>query len=248
MHVSDDVLAVLDDLDIDGDHVRITGQLDYGFYKRVDKVLQAAGGKWNRKIKAHVFDADPTEVLEQVLLTGQITTPQDMGYFPTPPPIVEKLLGLAELEPGMTVLEPSAGTGAIAGPAAARGAVVDCVEIDPARTQGLRGGHSRTVLLADFLTVTPAELDADGYDRAVMNPPFARQADIAHVLHALTFVKPGGRLVSVMANGFTFRTNRTAVDFRDLIAAKGGQVLPLADDAFREAGTGVRTVVVVISA
>jgi 16S rRNA G1207 methylase RsmC len=36
-----------------------------------------------------------------------------------------------------------------------------------------------------------------------MNPPFARQADIHHVNHALKFLKPDGLLVSVMSAGVT---------------------------------------------
>ena len=49
--------------------------------------------------------------------------------FPTPAPLVERMIEAAGLEPGMTVLEPSAGTGAIAGPVHALGCNVDCVEL-----------------------------------------------------------------------------------------------------------------------
>ncbi|GAA2861067.1 methyltransferase [Nonomuraea rubra] len=249
MRVSTDVLAEIDALVIDGNQVRIAGQMEYAFYKKVDKVLQATGGKWNRKAKAHLFDGDPSEVLEQVLLTGQITTPQDLGYFPTPPTVVEHLLDLANLSAGSTVLEPSAGTGAIAGPMAARGLVVDCVELDPERAAVVReAGYARQVLLADFLTVQLGDLAGERYDAAVMNPPFAKQADITHVRHALDLVKPGGRLVSVMSISVSFRTNRTAADFRALLDERGGEVIPLPEDAFRESGTGVRTAIVVIPA
>jgi 16S rRNA G1207 methylase RsmC len=34
-----------------------------------------------------------------------------------------------------------------------------------------------------------------------MNPPFERGADIQHIEHARKFVKPGGRLVAICANG-----------------------------------------------
>ena len=34
-----------------------------------------------------------------------------------------------------------------------------------------------------------------------MNPPFERGSDIRHIEHALTFLKPGGRLVAICANG-----------------------------------------------
>jgi 16S rRNA G1207 methylase RsmC len=34
-----------------------------------------------------------------------------------------------------------------------------------------------------------------------MNPPFANGQDIKHIEHALTLLKPGGRLVAICANG-----------------------------------------------
>jgi len=39
------------------------GQLERALYTRVDKVLKAAGGAWNRKAGAHMFTVDPRQVL-----------------------------------------------------------------------------------------------------------------------------------------------------------------------------------------
>jgi hypothetical protein len=80
----------------------------------------------------------------------------------------------------------------------------------------------------------------------MMNPPFARRADLAHVTHALRFVKPGGVLVAIMANGVTFHSYRETVAFRELVAASGGAITPLPDDAFKQSGASVRTVLVTI--
>ena len=99
-----------------------------------------------------------------------------------------------------------------------------------------------------------AELDRQGYgtraayDRVIMNPPFADKADIAHVRHALGFLRPGGVLVAVMANGVTFREDRATADFREVVSETGGQFAPLPEDAFKESGTGVLTVLVTIPA
>ncbi len=80
-----------------------------------------------------------------------------------------------------------------------------------------------------------------------MTPPFAKQADIQHVLHAYDFLKPGGLLVAVMSAGITFRSGR-AEEFRKLVADRGGSIDPLPDAAFKESGTDVRTVIAVIPA
>ena len=68
--IEEDVLTVLSTLEIDENDVMITKQLDRKLYLAVNKVLERIGGKWNRKAKAHVFDADPTERLNNVIECG----------------------------------------------------------------------------------------------------------------------------------------------------------------------------------
>jgi predicted RNA methylase len=177
-----------------------------------------------------------------MILTGQITTARDLGYFPTPPAVAARLLDLANLEPGMVVLEPSAGTGELVRAIVARGGVVDAVELDAQRGSSLVVAGACLVYLGDFLAFHGG---AGTYDRVVMNPPFARQADITHVLHALEFLRPGGRLVSVMSDGVTFRSGAAAA-FRDVVAQAGGTIEELPPGSFTPSGTSVHTVIVVI--
>lgn len=103
-------------------------------------------------------------------------------------------------------------------------------------------GNVRSVLQSDFLAQSPQPQ----YDRVIMNPPFEKQADIKHVLHAHKFLKPGGRLVSVMAASVLFRTNRLTVEFREFIQAKGGWIQELPEGSFKTSGTMVNTVIVTI--
>lgn len=145
----------------------------------------------------------------------------------------------------MTVLEPSAGDGAIARVASAAGAVVDCVELNPQRAAALcTSGYASTVTMADFLSLPQRSV----YDRVLMNPPFAGQADIRHVTHALGFLRPGGLLVAVMSAGVEFRQDKAAEGFRKLVAGCGGWIERLPDDSFAVSGTSVRTVMVTIPA
>jgi predicted RNA methylase len=237
MRISDGVLAVLSAAEVDGPKVRLP-KVERDLYLRCDKVLRAAGGAWTRSVQAHVFPTDARDALDQVLVTGQITTPQEMGWFPTPAPVVEQLLDLAQVGPGMMALEPSAGEGAIAGPMRARGATVVAIEIDEGRARTLRA-HCDEVHVADFLTVLPQRV----YDRVVMNPPFGRQADLAHVGQALNFLREGGRLVAVMAAGIRFRTNGATPAMRRVIETHG-EIIDLPDGSFRASGTDVRAVIV----
>jgi predicted RNA methylase len=245
MKVDNDVLTVLARATTEGDALTLVGHLDRKLYERTNKVLEAGGGKWNKKAKAHLFDGGAAEAMEQIIQTGEVTLvrtiQQDYGYFPTPAPVVARLIELAELEPGLAVLEPSAGQGAIANRLWDSKVSVNCWELLPKNAAVLREAGHR-VVEGDFLTVPPEPV----YDRVVMNPPFAKQADIHHVNHALKFLKPGGRLVSVMSAGVVFRDNKLTTDFRDMVAARGGSIEALEEGAFKASGTMVRTVIVVI--
>jgi predicted RNA methylase len=171
-------------------------------------------------------------------------------YFPTPAAVVARMIDAADLEPGMTVLEPSAGMGAIAAPVHALGCLVDCVELSGDLARVLDKACYRQVIRADFLEYGPRDnpAGAEYYDRVMMNPPFSGQADVKHVTHALGFVKPGGLLIAIMSAGVEFRQDKTAETFRKLVADHGGQIERLPDGAFEGSGANVRTVLVTIPA
>jgi predicted RNA methylase len=249
MKVDNTVLNVLGNAQMDGARLVLVGQLDRALYTQTNKVLEAAGGKWDKKAKAHLFPVDAADAMEQIIQTGEVTLirtiQQDFGYFPTPPAVVARLIELADLRPGMDVLEPSAGRGAIAIPLERQcNCYVYAVEVLPDNVAALVDSPcvAMTVAHLNFLSMAPNPR----FDRVVMNPPFAKQADIHHVLHALKFLKPEGLLVSVMSASITFRDNTLTQDFRNLIRSRGGEIEALPDGAFKESGTGVRTVVVTI--
>ncbi len=251
MKVENDVMQVLNNAAVSGNKVALIGQLDRNLYVRTDKVLQAAGGKWNKKEKAHVFDSDAEERIDQIILTGDVIVPKDeYNYFPTPKAVVNRLVELAKIGDGMMVLEPSAGRGAIVRGviAAASNVMVDMHELNAENYALLMSADFPLSGIApepaDFLTTEPNPV----YDRVVMNPPFMKQADIKHVTHALKFLKPDGVLVAVMSAGVIFRSNRLPVEFRQMVESRGGYFEELPDGAFKESGTMVNTVIVVIPA
>lgn len=246
MRVPPEVLAVLDRATCEGRALSLAalGQLDRKLYVATDKVLRAAGGQWSRPARAHLFDGDAAEAIEPIILTGEVISVRvELQQFYTPPALARRVISEAKIAPGMTVLEPSAGLGALAAEALLAGAAVDCVELDPRNVRILCSTPYAGVVEGDFLR----QGASSSWDRVVMNPPFTRGQDIRHVNHARKFLRPGGRLVAVMSNGFTFRNRAVDLEFRDDLSRIGATVEHLPAGSFRSAGTDVNACLVTIT-
>jgi hypothetical protein len=127
-----------------------------------------------------------------------LTPAKNFGAFFTSEEVAQKVIERAEIQPGQRILEPSAGSAALAKPARDAGANVTCVEIQPGLAHELGVLHGfADVIEGDFLALNPA--DFASFDRVVMNPPFDRGRDCDHVRHAYQFLKPGGVLVAIMS-------------------------------------------------
>ena len=242
MQISTEVMAILGRATPMGDALVLPPvQLDCKLYVKVDSVITAAGGKWDRKRRAHIFDGDAADAIEPVLLTGQVTSQRnEFGFFETPAPVVAAVLERARIGRDDCILEPSAGRGALALPAAAKGMVLDAHEIQRTHCDALEAAGVRNIVVhcEDFLTVEPLP----DYDVVVMNPPFSKGQDVRHILHAAKFLCPGGRLVAVASAGVTFRETALYRELRD--AASRIEDLP--DGSFRASGTDVSIVLITI--
>lgn len=250
MQVTPNVLNVLDlGLRIDGCNVVIHEQLEPKLYRAVNKVLEACGGKWNRKAKAHVFDSDPTGLIEAVVDSSEVMTARDVGFFETPVELARELVDMARVRPNDVCLEPSAGTGRIVEALIEAGAKrVHAFEIDEARSVALAkrvGANLTTVLVSNWDFMEVATLDPPP-QIVVMNPPFCkvgRGNHLDHVQHAFGLLSPGGLLVSVLPISVKFRTDKRHAAFRAWYEGLGGKVRDLSPEAFAESGTHVRTCV-----
>jgi predicted RNA methylase len=175
-----------------------------------------------------------------------VSAPQ---LFPTPSNLAARMVDLAGLAIGMRVLEPSAGTGRLLealpgivpfGQVRQTALQVVAVEVNSALAARLAcSGLAGTVRCADFLQCSGDVEDLGLFDAVLMNPPFAQGADIEHITHALTMLKPGGRLVALCANG-----PRQNGSLRPMVEAHGGEWEDLPADTFKEEGTGVRVALI----
>lgn len=247
MTLSPEIAEILTRATITGNHLIVPRNPDGSMlprevYTRVDKALRAAGARWNTKAQAHIFQSDARERLGLILTGEKVVDDSPEGVaaakkktlqqFYTPEALADLIAQRAGVS-GHRVLEPSAGHGALAQACLRHGATfVQCVDINPdCKTLLTRTRFGITI--ADFLQVKPEPV----YPRIVMNPPFTRGQDIRHVAHALKFLKPKGRLVSVMAGEMNLARLKThTADIRFVCS-----VIPLPEGSFKEAGTNVKT-------
>jgi protein-L-isoaspartate O-methyltransferase len=181
------------------------------------------------------------EQMRQTLKEGVkvVSAPQ---LFPTPVTLADRMVQFARIEPGMRVLEPSAGTGRIT--AAILRAVkvqLTAVEVNHALASTL-ATHCPDVDVrcADFLSCNG---DMGKFDRILMNPPFENRQDVSHIIHAVKMLKPGGKLVAICAGGPVQERI-----LRPLAESHGGTWEPLPAGSFAESGTGVNAVLLTINA
>jgi phospholipid N-methyltransferase len=188
---------------------------------RADALRTRVVAEAQRKDAAAPFDA-----MKESLRAGVhvVSAPQ---LFPTPPALAARMAEMADIQPGDFVLEPSAGTGRLidALPTVRPGGWVVAVEINHALARALEPKADETHC-TDFLTWRTD----DTFDVILMNPPFANGADIKHIEHARLYLKPGGRLVALCANGPRQQSSLKPI-------ADTWEVLPAG--SFESEGTGV---------
>lgn len=213
----------------------------------VQKVNKVLGDYYGEVVgDGQTKEADPFDNIKN-------TPAKHFGFYPTPDSLAQRLIddyAFIRNNNGVKILEPNAGTGNISSLAAkTEGTIVDVVEIQPELIAGLKNaGIYHNVWHRDFLKLSPDETGL--YDRVLMNPPFDRERDIDHVMHAWKFLKPGGILVAIMSAGTEFRETKKSAAFRKFAAKhstynwqnKWCHQLP--DGSFASVGTNVNTIIV----
>ena len=106
--------------------------------------------------------------------------PLDAYY--TPPALALRLVGVAQIEPGESVLEPHAGGGAFVSALLASGLTVSALDVNP-DAPGLALVPEERRFVGDFLT------HKHEYDWVIGNPPYSDAE--AHVRHALSIARVG---------------------------------------------------------
>lgn len=235
MNITKPILEIIEQGNTEGNLYYLPGiQLDQKTYLAVNKILENLGGKWNRKQKAHVFETDISDRIDNVLLTGKVVDPKkEFQFFETPPELAKRLVDMAKIQPGESILEPSAGRGAIA-KYINNNFSCDCIELNTENRRHLLE-YGLYVLGDDFLQCHQR------YDIIIANPPFTKQQDILHVSHMIDLANR--IVVSVMGAGVMFRQNKKTVAFWDKVKQYDCEIIDLPQGTFKASGTMVNAIV-----
>jgi len=254
-------IEILENCSVDNMAIRFP-QVTPTLYNEINEVLIRLGGKWKGgRTRAHVFQEEAAPLIQFVLSTGTMPPKNPDAFFPTPAAAARGVMLMAELDKLLAedlILEPQAGNAALLDYLQAHAEEflinendsplkprIHLVEKSPLRCAIL---HSKGYLNIQQLDFLQYQTDLR-FARILMNPPFSvpgsKTAYIDHILHAFTFLAPGGVLSTVAPDHFIRHEDQRSQSFLEFVTTNGYFE---ANDpyAFREAGANVQTVTIAL--
>ena len=222
-------------------------QLNKKSYATVKQWVEETGGKWTGgKVQGFTFNFDATRVVSVLKQGKRCNLKQEFQFFETPTELADWLVSLAgDIQPRMSVWEPSAGRGAIikAIHRKCSKVVIDCFELMPENRQFLSEMENVRLVGEDF-----TQSGRTGqYDVIVANPPFANNQDIAHLRRMYAWLKPGGTVAAITSVHWRFGQEQACISFRKWMKEVNAQTYRIGEGEFTSSGTGVDTMAIVIT-
>jgi len=236
---------VLQNCTVDGKVVKLPNvQLDRKLYQEVAKALELIGGKWKGgKVFGFVFTIDPTDLLNQIKNGEKRNLKKEFQFFSTSEKIADELIYLANLNEHDTILEPSAGQGAIIKAInKACNVVPDCFELMDVNRFILNKSDLRFNLIGnDFF-----KHNGKKYSKIIANPPFTKNQDIDHLKEMYECLSSGGILVCITSESWVKGSQKKQIDFKNWLDEVEAEVIDIEKGSFKESGTMVGGKIVVI--
>lgn len=230
------------------------GQLDRKLYQEVAQALEKIGGKWSRKHLGFLFDRDPSELLSEIQTGVKRDLKQETQFFATPPDVAEWMVRELMYTGGSSILEPSAGEGALIDAflkenGGKAGIELSYIEKDEHRNKFLRDKYTGRM---NFYHIHPDDNDFlnlkdSTFDYILANPPFSKNQDIDHIRKMWDCLKPGGRIVTVASTHWQISGGRKEKAFKKWIEDEvEATIYPLDNGRFKSSGTMVNACILVL--
>lgn len=222
-------------------------QLNKKSFLEAKKWIEEAGGSWiGGKIQGFSFPFNPKRVFSILSQGKRCNLQQDFQFFETPHDVADWLVVLAGgINEWDSVLEPSAGRGALikAIHRSCSSVIVDCCEMMPENKEILSALGGINIIGDDF-----TKLGTDKkYSKIIANPPFSKNQDIDHVRIMYDKLKDGGTMAVITSTHWVFSKEKKCVDFQEWIDSVHGRKYEIDNGAFKESGTTVKTIAIVIN-
>lgn len=214
-------------------------------YAEAKKWIEEAGGSWQGgKIQGFTFPFNPERVFSILKEGKRCNLQQEYQFFETPADVADWLVMLAGgVHENDTVLEPSAGRGALikAIHRSCPSVIVECYELMPENREFLHTLDNVILLDEDFTK------DSVGhYTKIIANPPFSGNQDIDHVRLMYERLERGGTLAAITSQHWKLSSEKKCALFRKWLEEVHGEIFEIAAGEFKESGTTVSTIAVVI--
>ena len=214
-------------------------------YAEAKKWIEEAGGSWQGgKIQGFTFPFNPERVFSILKEGKRCNLQQEYQFFETPADVADWLVMLAGgIHEDDTVLEPSAGRGALikAIHRSCPSVIVECYELMPENREFLHTLDNVILLDEDFTK------DSVGhYTKIIANPPFSGNQDIDHVKLMYERLEKGGTLAAITSQHWKLSSEKKCDLFRKWLEEVHGEIFEIAAGEFKESGTTVSTMAVVI--
>ncbi len=214
-------------------------------YNEAKKWIEEAGGTWQGgKIQGFTFPFNPERVFSILNQGKRCNLQQEYQFFETPSDVADWLVMLAGgIHKDDTVLEPSAGRGALikAVHRACPDVQVECYELMPENRDFIQTLENVILLGEDFTK------DCVGiYSKIVANPPFSQNQDVEHVRLMYEHLEEGGTLAAITSPHWKMASEKKCADFRQWLEEVHAEVFKISPGEFKDSGTSISTMAVVI--
>lgn len=214
-------------------------------YAEAKKWIEEAGGSWQGgKVQGFTFPFNPERIFSILKEGKRCNLQQDYQFFETPADVADWLVMLAGgIREDDTVLEPSAGRGALikAIHRACPSVIVECYELMPENREFLHTLSNVILLDEDF-----TKDSVGSYTKIIANPPFSGNQDIEHVRLMYDRLEEGGTLAAITSQHWKFASEKKCIDFRNWLKEVHGEAFEISAGEFKESGTSIITMAVVI--
>lgn len=223
-------------------------QLDRKLYLEIAKTFNNVGGIWDKKMDGFVFKNNPYQYLQRLVDGEKINIKNEYQMFFTPPKLADTLVEIAGDLTNKSILEPSAGEGALIEAILRKKYNYDTLFYCEIFTENRFILKDKFDKYQNILYLAPFNhdfLNVNGrFDIIIANPPFSKNQDIDHILKMWELLNVNGKLVTIASKHWQFANDSKSKDFRNWIKNINAFTYDIDAGEFKESGTNISTCII----